>query len=728
MIERQWTHRLTTILAPVLMLTAMAALGRPATADEWDKADLAIKLIPDDAAFYSSSLRNREQFAAIRHSNAWAKIEHMPAVQMIVAMYRMQTAIPNSGPAKLERALQNPEVRKLVDLAKQMVSDEVWAYGDDSCIDFLELVQNVMGAVRYGPGVMQAAGQAGDDAPARAVMAALTQNIDLIAAPDIVVGFKLKNVDLAKEELIKLETMANIVLESNEQTKGRFKRTKVGDNEFLVLMLDGSMLPWDQMPIERLKEAEAHEGDAQKIIDRLKESQLVLALGIRDNYLLASIGSSLEALQRLGQGKLLVDRAELKPLAKFADKRLTSLGYVSKDLNKQVNNQRQSIDNTLELVNKLLPLAKLSAEQDQRIKKDAAALAEDLKRLIPKAGAQAGLSFLCDRGIESWQYSWGDYGRLDSSKPLGLLEHVGGNPILAIVARAKTNVADYDLLVKWIKLGYGYVEDFGLPNAPPAQREQFTKFMKTAKPLSVRLDKANREMLIPALADGQSAVVIDAGLKSKQFLAAMPPAEKEMPMLEPAIVMSVSDAKLLKKAMVEYRQIANGLIDAVRQIEGSNVPPDLRIPKPQATTVADGTVYSFALPPELGVDKKIEPTFGLSDSVAVFCASRNHAERLLKTTPLTAGCLPGEADSPMAVAMWLNWAGLVRAATPWVDLAIDRAAAENHSSDADRKTIADQVHVGIDVLQAVQSFAAESYFDDGALVNRAVLEIHDVPK
>ena len=97
--------------------------------------------------------------------------------------------------------------------------------------------------------------------------------------PNFVLGFKLKNADLAKEELIKLETMGNILLESNEQTKGHFKKSKVGKYDYLVLELDGEMVPWDQVPMDKLKQMELNEGDFQKIIDKLKETKLVIALG-----------------------------------------------------------------------------------------------------------------------------------------------------------------------------------------------------------------------------------------------------------------------------------------------------------------------------------------------------------------------------------------------------------------------------------------------------------------
>ena len=43
---------------------------------------------------------------------------------------------------------------------------------------------------------------------------------------------------------------------------------------------------------------------------------------------------------------------------------------------------------------------------------------------------------------------------LDGSKPLSLLQHVGGNPAIAAVNRGKVSVADYDRFVKWVGVGY----------------------------------------------------------------------------------------------------------------------------------------------------------------------------------------------------------------------------------------------------------------------------------
>ncbi len=77
-------------------------------------------------------------------------------------------------------------------------------------------------------------------------------------------------------------------------------------------------------------------------------------MGVRDNDLLVSVGSSIDCIKNLGTGERLIDLPEFKPLEKFADKRLTDIGYVSKELNEQLNNNAKNIDD----------LQRLSGEND----------------------------------------------------------------------------------------------------------------------------------------------------------------------------------------------------------------------------------------------------------------------------------------------------------------------------------------------------------------------------
>ena len=101
------------VVAIIGALSAGWLVVHRAEAGEVEKLDTSLKLIPGDAAFYSSMLRNREQVEAIAGSRAWAKLKAMPVVQMGLTMYKAQAADPESVSGKIEAALKDPQTRKL---------------------------------------------------------------------------------------------------------------------------------------------------------------------------------------------------------------------------------------------------------------------------------------------------------------------------------------------------------------------------------------------------------------------------------------------------------------------------------------------------------------------------------------------------------------------------------------------------------------------------------------
>ena len=157
---------------------------------------------------------------------------------------------------------------------------------------------------------------------------------------------------------------------------------------------------------------------------------LVVAVGLRGDYLLVSIGSSTDVLARLGQGKHLAERPELAPLQKFAGKRLTGVDYLSKAMSVRIASNKENIDELLKTADALLPLANLPAGEQEQIRKDAAELAADLKQVFPEPGAMMGLGFLTDRGLETYQYTWGeqpDAGRLQAAQSLAARRRQSGH-------------------------------------------------------------------------------------------------------------------------------------------------------------------------------------------------------------------------------------------------------------------------------------------------------------
>ena len=447
--------------------------------------------------------------------------------------------------------------------------------------------------------------------------------------------------------------------------------------------------------------------------------------------MLISLGSSLDCIKNLGSKERLIDLPEFKPLEKFADKRLTSIGYVSKDFLEQVNNNAKTIDDLRDFLDQMIPMAHFSESQNNQITKDVGSFAVDIKNMLPKLGAIMGFDFMTDKGYEGYQYNWGSHPHLDGSKPLGLLNHMDGNPILGIVGRRKVSVEHYDNLVKWGKVGWNYMEELALPRLPEEHRAKVQAFLTDLKPLLARLDTATREMWVPAVADGQIGLVVDAKLTSKQLQRSMPMLQKEMPFPEPALVLGISNADLFKKAIGEFRGVYNDLIDLIGK--QNDVPQHVKAhierfkwPEAKVDQIAGGSLYLYPLPDKWGVDKNIVPNAGLSNNVAVISLSTAQTDRLLKETPLKVGGVLANTDRPLAVAGWFDWKELVGAVTPWVNYVLEQIPDQQMAGQKDM--VVSQMHTVLEVLSTIKGITSETYIEDNIVVSHSLVEIQDLDK
>src|SRR5262249_47640888 len=147
-------------------------------------------------------------------------------------------------------------------------------------------------------------------------------------------------------------------------------------------------------------------------------------------------------------------------------------------------------------------------------------------------------------------------------------------------------------------------------------------------------DETTEKLLLPALADGQTALVLEAKWTSKQWQKALPETEKPMPMWEPALVLRVSDEAQLRRAVDAYRTIVDEALAKARELAPPGRIPELKVPDPEVRKVKAGTLYYYELPPQLGLDPQVTPTAGLSKYVAVLSLSQGQAERLMTHSPL----------------------------------------------------------------------------------------------
>jgi hypothetical protein len=721
-------------LAVFFAVLLLGTLAAPVRGDEdLKKLDCSLSLIPEDAAFYNTLLRNREQIEAVVNSKAWAKLRELPGLQMGLKAAESELHKPDNPLAHFLQFFHEPANRQLLELLADMGSQEIFFYGGESFVGFVDLAMQLSGGMRFGPGLMMLSGEGRNRDPrqlqALALLNILSANLESLKVPDLVIGFSLSNRQRAEEQLQRLEKLAKDLLDKTP-LKGRFQRTQVEGSSFLTLTLDGSLVPWDQIPFKDLEEKE---GEFDKLKKKLSQLKLTVNLGVRDKYLLLAIGESAAQIAKLGKGKSLAERAELKPLAKFTDRKINSITYTSKALNAAVQPSGKDVDGWVELANQGLSGLGLPEDKLSKIKKDLEALAKDVKPLLPAPGAGFSFSFLTNRGQESYGYDWGEHRNVESAKPLTILDHLGGSPFFAAAGRSKYTPENYQTLVKWIKVAYGYFEEIGLPQIPADDRQQFQQLAEAAKPILRRLDEATAKLLLPALADGQHGFVLDAKITSKQWLTVMPAQEKDLPMLEPALIVGVSDAEKLRQAFGEYRTAINELLGKLHDL--NLIPFEFQIPEPekQNLTVKSGVSYFYPLPAGIPIDAQIIPNAGLSDSFLVLTISQAHSNRLLTKTPLKVDGGPlADTQRPLASALYCDWPAFVDALTPWIEMGARLAGPQlgvaEEGDDKKLDEILKQVRTVLDVLKCLRGYSSCSYLENGVLVTHGEVVVRDLVK
>ena len=736
------TRNVSLRLGLLAALAVVMAVNRPAVIRAASPV-ASLDIVPDDAAFYSAMLRNREQFRAIANSKAWAKVQALPFYQMGLGLYQMQSANPGSPAGWLQAALNNPESRKSLDFLADIFSDEVFVYGGPSFNKFIELYQGVYGNLQMSgfQAGLKAAREGkeppkSDEMQARVLVQALTSQVDNIAFPDLVIGLKCKDKDYAKQLLDKLEANVQPIFAGNPALAGRFKRETIGGSSYLTLTLEGGMVPWDPQVEEKIRSYSATPGDADKLIDHLKKTKLVISLGLRDDFLIVAFGPTTDALAKLGTSPLAA-REELAAVQKYADKRLTSVSYSSKIFNQHFSPAKADIDQLASTVKSMIPpipekFPKLRGELEGNVDE----LARDLKSIVTEVGATASVGFLTNRGTESFSYDWSEHPEIDCTKPLDLLKHIGGNPIAVVAGRGKVTPEGYDMLVKWGGVACHYFDEYGglEQGINPAMRKRAEKGIAALRALGTRMDKTIRESFLPSLADGQTALVIDAKLTSRQFLKAMPPTEQPMPMIEPAIVVGVSDAAKLKTAFREFYDAADEFVDALKAMDqvknpaggraGDVIPKDFKLQRPKEFNLRQGKLWGYALPAEAGVDSRVMPNAGLSENVAVLSMSGRHTQRLLAENDPTIAGIKLAADKPYGTVAAFDFTALLDAAAPWVDLALAKGTEGATPENAEMAKL--HAKTALEVLRCYHGTVAVTYQEGTITITRSRSEFHDL--
>ena len=729
-------------LVVAVLLLAIVAPDVRSRADE--PATNAAAVVPADAAFLSATLRAREQYDRFVKSNAFAALKGLPAVRRALDSLEEQRSMPGSPFSMAETFMQLPENEQALDVLTDMVATDTFVYGEPSCIAFLRLLQKVQELQGAAPLQAELGNADGLEAAQKAaIVKGLAANLDLLVVPDVVWGFRTTKLEAAKSQLKRIEVLLKLVTQANPAMADALARKPIAGGEVVTFTIQGDQLPWGELEDE-LAAGLDDKADLDKVLDRLRTLDVVVALGVIGDRVILSVGDSIDHLQKLalpGSGrKGLLDTPPFAKLKAHKDKPLTGLAYVSDAL---ADLNQESAASGFRMLNQAadeaIKQAALPAEAAADTRQLLAKAEKDLSRRLPEPGPWLAFSFLTDRGYEGYAWDWARNQLFDGSRRLDLLEHVGGAPLAAVVSRIKSDPALVDDLTALASGGWGLFMKHGLPRADEDDREQVEAFDEHVVPLGKKFMEVLRAKLVPAVADGQVGLVIDAKTKTTRVQRDLPASAEPLPLLEAAIVLPLADPKLFREGLSDLFTLADDLVAAARKMAPDAVPAGYEVPEPEKAKVAAGSIWSFALP-ESGLDEQLRPAIGVGDKAAVFALVPAQAGRLLAAGRLETGSQLATFEEPLAGAAALDFAGLVDAVRPWVVYltrygcvqqrdgrveADEELAAEDETAEA--KEALAHVTVALEVVKCLRAATAETSITDEATVTHWRNVIRDLP-
>lgn len=757
-------RRVSLASLAALMAAAPALADAPAASR---LGSLGVAMIPQDAAFVSSSLRIREQFDAVVNSNAFKSILQLPAVRRALDSLEEQRSTPGSALSTFDTFMQLPENEDAVELLADMVATDTFVYGEPSCVSFWQLIRKVAEAQQRA-GVSEAGGEAdivvesieqeggerdtdllaaevgsGDAVrQARAVLAALAGNLDLVVVPDIVWGFKTGKGDIAADQVKRLEVLATLMLQADQDLGLAVDRKKIADGEVLTLTLDGKQAPWDEIQ----RSAVELTGDAEgvsKLFGRLEELDIVIAIGRVGEWVIVSVGDSADHLDKLvlpnSGRKGLLTLPAFAPLAAHGDKRLTGISYLSESLCEAVNSSRSDLESLLGVVDQLDETAGVTAEAKKDFRGLTEKLVDEWVKRLPEAGPWMSFSFLNDRGYEGYAWNWARNQPFDGTRRLDLLEHAGGAPLGVMVSRMTNDPEGLDAAIELVRGGWAMLQKHGRGELDVDEREKLDAFAEHVAPLGDRFATILRDKIVKSLADGQVGLVLDSKGRSKRVQGKLPSSPEPLPLLEPAVVVSLADPKLFREGLSDLFALGDDLTDALRQMDPGAVPEGYRIPEPEKAKTDDGSVWSWKLV-NSRLDDQIRPAIGVGDDVAVFSMTPKQAGRMLVESRLETGSQLAKFDEPLASAAAFDVAGVIDSLEPWITYLTRYGCAQERDGFVDpdaELTVADETEQAKEVLEHVRvvlaaakslrAAAAETSFQGDALVTHWQNVIRDTP-
>ena len=303
----------------------------------------------------------------------------------------------------------------------------------------------------------------------------------------------------------------------------------------------------------------------------------------------------------------------------------------------------------------------------------------------------------------------------------------------------KNDPSQFEDLASWADMGWAFFRTYLLPKADADDREKIEEVDEHLAPLGAKFVGIVRTKILPSLADGQLAFVIDGKSSTKKPHQALPSATEPLPLVEPAIVLGLTDPKLFREGMSDLFELADEAVDAVREINPDAVPAEYSVPEPVKTKVEGGALWSYPLT-NSGLDEKVQPSIGVGENAAVLSLVPKQAGRLLVKTRLETGSQLGKFEEPLVGAAALDFAGLIDAIQPWVVYLTRYGCVQDREGNVDpeselgpddeneqAKDALAQAKVVFEAIKTLRVAVAETAMQSDAMVTHWRNVIRDMP-
>jgi len=710
-----------------------------ANAHTAEAADLGIGLIPDDAAFLSSTLRGKEQYDRIVSSNAFASLKELKSVAKALDELAKQQTQPGNPMALAMMMMQMPDNQEAISLLQDMVSTDTFVFGTSSWVTVSKLFKKLQSAQQAANIATLTKGTDLDlDTDAtlnRLIAETLAANTDEIVIPDLVWGFHTTQVDAAKKQLDRIEGFATSMAQSQPMLADAVAREKIGTGDFITVTIkpDPNLI---KMAISNTVKFDGMKEELERILERVGELQFVVALGIVKEHVVLSIGGGTEHLETMGStvGSLL-DTKPFKVVRDSSEKPLTSIWYRSQKLAKAWETSPEDIEQAKKFASTVAKANELTPEATAEAEKLVEELLEGYVSRMPEAGPWLAYSYLTDTGYAGEEWNWAKNLPWNGSKPLSL-DHFGGDPLAVIALRTKTDPEQFEAFVSWANSLRQFVSNAIVSTGDDDTQEGFRTFDEKIVPLGEELTATVREKFVPALKNGQFGFVLDGKASTTKLQTSLPASTEPLPLIEPAIVLALDDDKLFREGLSDIFALSDKLLSVIREIDEDAIPSEYRIPDPEEQEAEGGNLWTFALP-ESGLDEQIQLSIGIGSNAAVFSFTPKQAERILAGSPIQ---LEGDFSQNLAAAAILDWVAFANAIEPWATYVIRCGGVQQEKGtldpsqtigpDSETEEVTDaleQLATIFDVFRCLKSATAKTSIEEDATVTRWQNRIEDLP-